>query len=302
MTDQTKPDLLSTIRPLHLVTVLGLYLEGAGLARYLGARLDLAGLGLGSAWLLCLTAGIFLLGDYLRVPVEDPILPARYQSQISQDPDQTSLPTIRLYGSLALISAAGVLTILMGVGGWITPGVAVILGGYFVLAAMLIIPGLGLRYSGVGEFLISICLVIFPPALSFLSQYGEFHPFLSLGVFPLFPIHLALILTLRLRSFPGDLRADRKTLMVRLGWVRGIFLHNLLLLSGFLLFGAALLFGLPVRIVGPVFFALIPAVYLIWIYSRLESGAPVRWPVIILLALVVFFLPLYLITFTVWIF
>ena len=63
MNDQTKPDLLGTIRPLHLVIVLGLYLEGAGLALYLGARLDLAGLGLGSAWLLCLTAGIFLLGD-----------------------------------------------------------------------------------------------------------------------------------------------------------------------------------------------------------------------------------------------
>lgn len=302
MKDQTKPDLLGSIRPLHLMTVLALYLEGAGLARYLGARLDLAALGMGLGWFLCLTAGIFLLGDYLRVPVEDPILPA-HSPVLKNEVKGGSLPSnLRLFGSLALISAAGVLTILMAAQGSITPGIGIILGGYFGMLALLIIPGLGLRYSGVGEFLISICLVIFPPALPFLSQYGEFHPFLYLGVFPLFPIHLALILTLRLRSFPGDLRAARKTLMVRLGWVRGIFLHNLLLLSGFLIFGAAMLFGLPVRIVGPVFLALIPAGYLIWIYSSLEKGAPVRWPLIIFLALVVFFLPLYLMTFTAWIF
>ena len=84
--------------------------------------------------------------------------------------------------------------------------------------------------------------------------------------------------------------------------MNGIFLHNLLLLSAFLLFGAAILFGLPLRIVGPTFIALIPAGFLIWIYAGLERGAPVRWPLIIFLALVSFLLPVYLITFTAWIF
>ena len=63
-----------------------------------------------------------------------------------------------------------------------------------------------------------------------------------------------------------------------------------------------MLFGLPVRIVGLVFLTLIPTGYLIWLYSGLERGAPVRWPLIIFLALVVLFLPLYLMTFILWIF
>jgi 1,4-dihydroxy-2-naphthoate octaprenyltransferase len=190
----------------------------------------------------------------------------------------------------------------MGLRGGITPTVGAVLLGYFIFSTLVVTPGLNLRYSSIGEFMISICLVAFPPALSFFTQYGEYHRFLSLGIFPLFPLHLALILTLRLRSYPEDFRADRKTLMVRLGWERGIFLHNLLLLSAFLLFGAAMLFGLPLRIAGPVFLTLIPAGILIRIYSGLEHGAPVRWPLIIFLALVVFFLPVYLIAFTAWIF
>jgi 1,4-dihydroxy-2-naphthoate octaprenyltransferase len=110
------------------------------------------------------------------------------------------------------------------------------------------------------------------------------------------------VLTLGLRSYPTDVRLANTTLMVRLGWIKGVFLHNLLLLSGFLLFGVAILFDLPVRIAGPVFTALAPAGYLIWIYAGLERGTPVRWPLIISLSLSTFFIPVYLITFTTWIF
>jgi hypothetical protein len=284
------------------MTVLALYLAGAGLARYLGARMDFSMLGIGLAWLLCLFLGLFLLGDYFQISFLPPILPAEPSMKAEKDQRKSSFPNLLLFSSLALLSTASMLTILMGVRGMISPAVGVILAGSFVFSTANILPGLNLKYSGVGEFLLSICLVIFPPALAFLTQYGEFHHFLSLAIFPLFPLHLALILTLELRSYPADFRAELRTLMVRLGWVRGIFFHNMLLLSAFVLFGAALLFGLPLRITGPVFFTLIPAGYLIWIYTGLERGGPVRWPIIILLALIVFFLPLYLITFTVWVF
>ena len=302
MTDRTKANLFRHIRPIHLLTVFALYLAGTGLARYLGARLDFTAFGLGITWLFCLLLGLFLLGDQFRISFLPAVLPANPASQVEEDQKKSSFPNLLLYSSLALLSAAGMLTILMGVGGMISPTVGMVMTGYFVFGTALIIPGLTLRYSGIGEFLISICLVIFPPALAFLTQYGEMHRFLSLIIFPLFPLHLSFVLTLSLRSFPADHRSELRTLMVRLGWVRGVFLHNLLLLSAFILFGAALLFGLPLRIVGPVFFTLIPAGYLIWIYSGLERGGPVRWPLIIFLSLVIFFLPVYLITFTSWIF
>ena len=302
MTDRIKANLLHHIRPVHLMTVLALYLAGAGLARYLGARLVYSLLGLLLTWILCLMLGVFLLGDYFGVSFEYPVLPAAIREPSSHDQDQSSPSSLLLFGALALFSAAGVLTILIRLAGAITPAVGVLMVAYFGLSTLMIVPGLNLKYSGIGEFLVSICLVVFPPALSFMTQYGEFHRFLSLSIFPLFPLHLALILTLSLRSYPKDYWADRKTLMVRLGWVKGIFLHNMLLLSAFILFGAAMLFGLPLRISGPVFMSLIPTGYLIWMYSGLEWGTPVRWPLIIYLALVVFFLPVYLILFTAWIF
>jgi len=302
MTEREKHTLLYHVRLIHLMAAAALYLAGAGLARYLGAQVDLSVFGLGFAWLLCLLLGTFLLGDHFNIPFISPVLPAEVSLR-SKGEWKDSVPTnILLFGSLSFLSAAGVLTILMGVSGLITPAVAVVLAGQFLCSSLLVMPGLNLRHSGVGEFFLSIWLVALPPALSFLTQYGEFHRFLTLGIFPLFPIHLALVLTLRLRSYPEDIRSGRKTIMVRLGWVRGVFLHNLLLLSGFLLFGAGILFGLPPRIVLPVYLVLPPVGYLIWIYNGLEGGAPVRWRLIIFLALVGFFLPVYLIVFTAWIY
>lgn len=302
MTDRTRTNLTQHIRPLHLMTALALYLVGAGLARYLGARMDYSLLGLGLSWLLCLQLAVFLLGDYFKISFVPPVLPAGYGSHPASEQDRSPSSQLLLFGALALFSVAGVLTILIRTAGALTPAVGLVLGACFLFSTLLIMPGLNLKVSAIGEFMISICLVVFPPALSFIMQYGEFHRFLSLSIFPLFPLHLALVLTLSLRSYPEDIRADRKTLMVRLGWVRGVFLHNMLQLSAFILFGVAMLFGLPLRIAGPVMFTLLPTGYLVWIYSGLERGAPVRWPLIIFLALVIFFLPVYLILFTAWIF
>lgn len=302
MTDRTKTNQLFHIRPFHLMTVFALFLAGTGLARYLGARIDYAIFGLCLSWMMCTFLGIFLMGDHFKTPFVSPILPAQ-PALVSPEDQNKKLPSnLLLFGALALLSAAGVLTVLIGLAGAITPAVGLVLAACFGVSASLVLPGFNLKYSGIGEFMVSISLVVFPPALAFMAQYGEFHRFLTLSIFPLFPLHLAMILTLRLRSYPSDSRKGRKTLMVRIGWVRGIFLHNMLVLSGFLLFGAAMLFGLPFRIAGPIFITLIPAIYLIWVYSELEWGAPVRWPLIIYLAMVVFFLPVYLITFTSWVF
>ncbi|NQS90818.1 MAG: hypothetical protein HQ574_00280 [Chloroflexi bacterium] len=97
-----------------------------------------------------------------------------------------------------------------------------------------------------------------------------------------------------------DLKIGRKTLIFRLGWVRAVFLLNLLILSGFLLFGFTLLFGMPFHLIGLVFLVLPAAGFLVWYLSRLEDGAPVRWPLITYLSLVTFFLPVYLIAYGVW--
>ena len=302
MTEKDQFRLLEHLRPGHVLTALALYILGAGLAHYLGARFEISFFLLGTIWLVLLLEGFFFLGDYLQVPFQGavfPLQPAVRSSGEESDPNERE---VLLYTALGLLTGAAALTAVLVVKSLLPPAVYGLMALYFLLLGVLVLPGLHLEPSGLREFAAALCLVVFPPALAFLPQYGSFHRYLLLAVFPLFPLHLALVLSLRLRSYADDLQTNRRTLLVRIGWKKGVFLHNLLVLGGFLLFGSAVLFGLPVRIAGPVFIALIPAAYLVWYYASLERGAAVRWPLIITLALVVFTLPVYLLLFAAWIY
>jgi len=301
MEDRKRSKLLDHLRPVHLLTALALYLTGAGFAHYLGARFEISIFLLGLLWLLLVLEGIFFLGDYFQVPFQTAIFPLEGSRQSSRNMSGSDQDSQLLYASLGLLTGAAVMTAMLVINQVIGPAVYGLMALAFLLLALLVLPGLNLDSSGFAEFFTSLSLVVLPPALGFLPQYGSFHRYLYLAVFPLFPLHLALILTLRLRSYAEDLRGQQRTLLVRIGWKKGVFIHNLLVLSGFLLFGSALLFGLPIRIAGPVFIALLPAGYLVWYYAGLEKGAPVRWPLIIPLSLAIFSLPVYLLLFAAWI-
>jgi len=301
MEDRKSSKDLNHLRPVHLLTALALYLTGAGLAHYLGARFETGIFLLGLLWLLLVLEGIFFLGDYFQVPFQAAVFPLDGSGQSSRNISGSDQDSLLLYASLGLLTGAAVMTVMLVINQVIGPAMYGLMGLIFLLLALLVLPGLNLESSGLAEFFTSLSLVVLPPALGFLPQYGSFHRYLYLAVFPLFPLHLALILTLRLRSFAGDLRGQQRTLLVRIGWKKGVFIHNLLVLSGFLLFGSALLFGLPIRIAGPVFIALLPAGYLVWYYAGLEKGAPMRWPLIIPLSLTIFSLPVYLLLFAAWI-
>lgn len=298
MTETRKLDLVQHIRPLHLMTLIVLYFLGVGYGRYLGQRIDLAPLLIGLLWILTLFIGLNFLGDYFQTPFDWGWVRKEQGENDTQEKDRDE---VLLYISVASLAVGAVLTVILGISGSLSLSSGLVMASYFLLYCLIIVPGISLDLSGIGEFFTSIILVVLPPAIGYLLQAGEFHRFLYLGIFPLFPLHLAMILVLRLKTYPVDIRKDRKTLLVRLGWQRGVYLHNLMVLSGFLLFGVALIFDMPFRLVLPVFFTLPVAGYLIWYLSSLEDGAPVRWPLITLLSLVIFFLPVYLITFTVWI-
>jgi 1,4-dihydroxy-2-naphthoate octaprenyltransferase len=301
-TDRHQIGLLQHLRPLHLLTAVALYLLGAGLAHYLGARFRPGLFVLALLWQVLLLEGFFFLGDYFQSPFQGAVFPLAGNGG-KQRPGEVSSPdSLVLYTALGLLAATAALTALLVINNQGEPAVYGLMAGYFLLLGALVLPGLYLDSSGFGEFATSMSLVIFPPALAFLPQFGNFHRYLSLAVFPLFPLHLALILTLRLRSYAVDIQTQRRTLLVRIGWKRAVFLHNMLVLSGFLLFGSAVLFGFPVKIAGPVFMTMLPAAYQVWYYSGLERGAPARWPLIVTLAVIVFSLPVYLLLFAAWIY
>ena len=293
MSESKKLDLIGHIRPLHLLTSLVMYALGISFARFLGERIDPDALLKGLVWLVSLSEGLNFLGDYFEAPF-DQGLPERQ----TQKQDQKS--EVLVYIAAALLAAAALLSVFWIASGGLSTPLALVLVFYFLIYGSLVVPGLGLNTSGIGEFFTSLVLVVLPPAIGYLAQVGEYHRFLTLAVFPLFPLHLGLVLTLRLKTYAEDSRLERRTLLVRLGWKRGIVVHNLMILSGFLFFGFALLFGMSTRMLAPVFLTLPAAAYLIWTLNNLERGAPVRWKLIRLLSLVVFFLPVYMIFYTAW--
>ena len=301
MIERQSLNLLKHIRPVHLLTTIALCLLGTGFARYLGQRIDYSLFLQGLAWLLFLQLGYYFLGDHFKIPFDAGLykrLPFKSDDK-SAEPAQSG--ETLLYISVSCFAGAVILSLLLILQGAVSISTAFLMGLFFAGNFLLVIPGVSLDLSGVGEIITSIILVIIPPAFVFFLQYGSFHRFLALGIFPLYPLHLALILLLRLPGYGDDLRENRRNLLVRIGWIQGIFLHNLLIFSGFLLFGVAILFGFPVRIIGFVFLTLPAALYLVWYLSKLEDGAPVRWPLITLLSLVIFFLPVYLLTYSSWI-
>jgi 1,4-dihydroxy-2-naphthoate octaprenyltransferase len=301
MIKRQRLNLLKHIRPVHLLTTLALCLLGTGFARYLGQRIDYSLFLLGLVWLLFLQLGYYFLGDHFKTPFDAGLykrLPFNSGEKLAESSQSGEM---LLYLSVSCFTGVVVLSVLLILQGAVSISTAFLMGLFFAGNFLLVVPGVSLNLSGVGEIITSIVLVIIPPAFSFFLQYGTFHRFIALGIFPLFPLHLALILLLRLTGYSDDLRNNRKNLLVRIGWIQGIFLHNLMIFSGFLLFGVALLFGFPVRIVGSIFLTLPAALYLVWYLSQLEDGAPVRWPLFTLLSLVVFFLPVYLLTYTSWV-
>ena len=298
MIEQKSPGFARHFRPVHLAAAVFMYLLGSGLAKYLGEGLDPGLMLLGLAWLISTQLGMFFLGDYFQCPFDVGLF---QRSADLPKPDQDADPNLwQLFISVALLAAGAVLTVILGVRGALNLTSSLLMMVYFLLQILIVAPGISLEQSGIGEFISSVVLVILPPALAFLLQVGDFHRLVILSVFPLFPLNLALILSLRLKTYPDDLANHRKNLLVRLGWIQGVFLHNLLVFSGFLLFGLSLLFGMPFKLIGPIFLTLPAGLTLIWYLTSLQTGAPVRWSMIRILSLTVFFLPTYLLTFSIW--
>ena len=70
----------------------------------------------------------------------------------------------------------------------------------------------------------------------------------------------------------ADIRAGKRTLLVRMGWMRGMTLHNILILGAYLTLGAAVIFGLEFYIALPALLTLPLGLLQIWQMRRIADG------------------------------
>ncbi|MDZ4159986.1 MAG: hypothetical protein U1B80_09365, partial [Anaerolineaceae bacterium] len=88
--------------------------------------------------------------------------------------------------------------------------------------------------------------------------------------------------------------------MVRLGWQRGMVTHNLLILTAYLLVGAAALAGLPWALTLPLLFTMPLGLFQVWSMVQIANGAAPRWRLLTFGAVAIVGMAVYLVTLSLW--
>jgi 1,4-dihydroxy-2-naphthoate octaprenyltransferase len=293
-------DFINLSQPQALLVGALFYALGGGIVNYLGQSINWTTYWLGQACVTMLQLSSF----YLKAVYDLPIGENRPRSKPIQA-DKDGRDPIRSRSALLLLSTTtltigAVITVLLFANGSLNTTSLLMIGLAFLVSFFYAVPPFRLVYSGYGELALSFLMANIIPALAFLLQVGNLHRLLAMITFPITALYLAMLLALSLEGYASDEKYSRKTSMVRLGWQRGMNLHNLLILFGFLLFGLAAILGLPWPLTWPGLLGLPLGLFQIWQMSSIATGAKPRWRLLSLNAVATVVLTAYLVTFTLW--
>ena len=298
---QSIKPLLRLIRPHFLIGAMLLYALGVGVARFLGASINWEIYLLGQGWVTLVQLSTHLLNEYFDAPAD------------AQNPNRTPFSggsgalgpgklrrEVALWAAVTCLTVAASLTVLLLRLTRPEGGVLLVMGLIFAGAFFYSIPPVRLVSSGYGELTTSIIVANLVPALAFLLQYSELHRLLAMATFPLTALHLAMMLVFELPDYAVDIKYEKQTLLVRMGWERGMLMHNLLILMAYLILGLAVFLGLPLAIALPAFLSLPLGLFQIWMMNRIADGAKPNWQALTFTAAALLGVTTYLLLFTFW--
>lgn len=289
-------------RPIFLFGVAMLYALGVGIAHYLGAEVDLPTYLLGQVWVSLLQLSAQYLNEYFNAPADQDNPQRTFLTGGSGAIGPGKLDRqVALWAALACLAVLASMTVLIIAR--VQPPVPayLIMGLAFLGALFYSTPPIKLEGTGYGELVTSVLVGFMVPAYAFILQEAELHRLLAMSAFPLAVMHLAMLLAFELPDYATDLKYGKRTLMVRVGWQNGMLMHNLLILSAFLLLGLASLFGYPTFAMWSGFLSLPIGLLQIWQMRRIADGAKPNWKLLTTIALTSFASLVYLIAFSFWI-
>ena len=294
-------------RPHFLIGAALLYALGAGAARFLGTNIDWGDYVLGQFWVTFIQLSTHFLNEYFDAPydVNNPnrtlFSGGSGALNANQNDDTSKLPReIALWLGISCLAIAASITVflirMVGPNALLALVMILIFLGAFFYST----PPIRLVSSGYGELTTSFLVANLVPALAFIIQYGELHRLLAMATFPLTPLHLAMMITFELPDYAIDLKYHKLTLLVRMGWQRGMVLHNFMILISYLILGLAAYLGLPASIALPGFLTLPLGIFQIWMMNRIANGAKPNWPALTFTAAALLGVTSYLMAFTFW--
>lgn len=293
---------LKLSRPLFLIGAALLYALGVGVAKYLGTPIDWGIYLLGQLWGTTLQLAVHYLNEYYDAAAD------------AENPNRTlfsggsgvlggeGLPRqTALWAGVTSLAICASLTVLIFQRIGFSASLMVLMLLIFSGAVLYVLPPVRLAGSGYGEITTAVLVANLVPVFAFVLQTQELHRLLTLSTLPLTFLHLSMMLAFELPDYGTDLKHDKKTMMVRLGWEAGMRIHNLSILSAYLLLAAALFVGLPLRLGWSGFLTLPLGLFLIWYMNRIGDGMKPNWRLLTFTAIALYGLTAYLITFTYWI-
>ncbi len=289
-------------RPWTVLAGVLTYSLGGGIAHFLGIPL-IPGRFFGGMFLgvLLLLAGYTLKLYYDLLAAASPLRPAQRMMDTLDGLAAQRLPRQRvLLAAFSILTVCAALSVLLIAQGAIQlPGVP-ILGATFFLAFFYGVPPLRLAQAGYGELAEAVLLAGLLPALAFTLQSGELHRLLAMLTFPLVALYLALRLAQSLEIYAQDEKLTRRSMMVMLGWQRGMTLHNGLIGLGYLLLVAAAAFGLPWMLTWPGLLTLPVGIFETIQINQIAAGAKPNWRLLRLTSAATFALTTYLLALALW--
>ena len=288
-------------RPFFLLGAVLVFALGVGIARYLGVTIDWGLYFLGQAWVTTLQLATHYFNEYFDSPADAANANRTLFSGGSGVLGEDGLPReVALWAGIASLTGAASFTVMLMSALGPNPALWLVMGLIFLGAFFYSIPPVRLVDSGFGELTTSIVVASLVPAFAFILQAGELHRLVAMSTFPLIALHLAMMLAFELPDYANDLKFEKLTLMVRLGWERGVTFHNILILVAYLLIGLAMLFGFPLTVALPALLSLPLGLFQIWYINRIAAGAKPNWNILGFLAILVFGVTTYLLTFSFW--
>ncbi len=282
--------MLAWVHPWVLASHTLTYLLGLGAAHYLGVRINIPLAWLGWLWTVAVQAGMYLLAG-LRTAASRAAPP---------QPERLQRERRAVAGAFLLLALAASLSVRLLQTGEISITVWLLMAFSLVLLGWYALPPWQGAHSGYGEILLSIFGSNLIPALAFSLQTGGLHRLLAMLTFALPLLHLASWLVLDLQSYARDVKYLRYTLLVRLGWERGLRVHNGLVIAALLVMGIALGSGLSPALGLPPLLSLVWGGFQIWYLERIREGTPPHWGLLRLSAVLTYLLPVGMTVFALW--
>jgi 1,4-dihydroxy-2-naphthoate polyprenyltransferase len=288
-------------RPIFLLGAALVYALGAGIARYLGVTIDWVLYLLGQAFVSTLQLSAQYLNEYFDAPGD-----IHNKNRTIFSGGSGAIGPGKLSRNTALIAAATTLTFVASLTvvllqqNALSPLVVLVMVLSFLFAFFYSVPPVRLAETGYGELTTSVVVANLVPAFAFALQSQDLHRLVMMSTFPLTALHLAMMIVFDLPDYASDLKQGKQNLLIRLGWQGAMTLHNLLILSAFLLLGIAIWAGLPWPIALPAFLPLPLGFLQIWQMRRIAAGAKPNWTTLVLTAVVIFASMAYLLAFAFW--